>query len=205
MRRSRLASSIVWVGLIGAHTSPADAQAPPPTSPAAVPGPPPVKWFDPFHVGDAFGSRGDDRSTSYPIFEPLRLSLLGPSVPGPSLNGPCADSLSSAGAVTAATPGFTPQYASAIRLVPRLTLYGFSRAGCALDAAVGGGAVYAAPVIDKKLWLVGSAGYILLPTPAGGRPTTGSAASVDAVLLRPDDKSVRFGVGTRGVTVGGTF
>jgi hypothetical protein len=207
MRPSLLAASIAWVGLIGGLGPPAFAQALPPTSAVtAVPGPPPVRWFDPFHVGDALGSPGDDRSMSYDaIFEPLRLSLLGPHVPGPSLSGPCADSLPSAGAVTAAAPGFTPQYASAVRLVPRLTLYGFSRAGCALDAAAGGGAVVAAPVVEKKVFLVGSAGYVLLPTPASGRPTVGSAVNVDAVLLRPNDKSVRLGVGTRGVTFGGTF
>jgi hypothetical protein len=206
MRRYRVASSIAWLALIGGLGPPAFAQTPPLTSPAsAVPGPPPVQWFDPFHVGDALGSLGDDRSMSVAIFEPLRLSLLGPYVPGPSLSGPCADSLPSAGAVTAATPGFAPQYASAVRLVPRLTLYGFSRGGCALDAAMGGGAVYAAPLVDKKVFLVASAGYILLPTPVSGRPTVGSAANVDVVLLRPDNKSVRLGIGTRGVRVGGTF
>jgi hypothetical protein len=202
VRRGYLAA----VGLIAGLARPALAQTPPPTSPVnAVPGPPPVRWFDPFHVGDALGSPGDDRSMSAALFEPLRLSLLGPYVPGPSLNGPCADSLPSAGAVTAATPGFTPQYASAVRLVPRLTLYGFSRAGCALDAAVGGGAVYAAPIVEKKLWLVGSAGYVVLPSPAGRRPTVGSTANVNAVLLRRDDKTLRLGVGTRGVSFGGTF
>jgi hypothetical protein len=203
MRWCRLASSIACAGLIGAYSPAAFAQVP--SAPVAVPGPPPVRWFDPFHLGDALGSPGDDRSMSTALFEPLRLSLLGPYVPGPSLSGPCADSLPSAGAVTAATPGYTPQYASALRLVPRLTLYGFSRAGCALDAAVGGGAVYAAPIVEKKLYLVGSAGYVFLPAPAGARRTASSAANVDAVLLRPDGKSVRLGVGTRGVTVGGTF
>ena len=89
--------------------------------------------------------------------------------------------------------------------MPHLTLYGFSRGGCAVDGALGAGAV--APfAIARRTWLVGSAGVSLLPQngPAGSSVTR-SHASVDLLFERPSGRTVTVGVSTRGLTVGGNF
>jgi hypothetical protein len=189
-----------------AHGDPAGSPSPPPYPTASVPGAPSVRWFDPLRVGDAIAMRQDGQAYGNAIFEPLRLALLAPSVPVGSMLAPCRDSVTSAGSVTASRPGFAPQYASALRLVPRLTLYGFSRGGCAVDTAVGGGMVYAQPIVPQKLWLVGSAGSIFLPRAGSlGAPVARTEARVDALVMRGDQHTMRFGIGTRGVSFGTSF
>ena len=91
-----------------------------------------------------------------------------------------------------------------MQLVPRLTLIGFGRGGRACDAAVGGALVYATP-IRKDIWLVASAGILHLPQALAGTPRATGQARVDLVFAQPKGRSLAVGIGTRGLTFGGTL
>jgi hypothetical protein len=192
-----------------AQTIPTPASAVPVTA-AGVPmmgplvGPPTVTWL--FTQGDANGGRGDTLGPGSIIFEPIRLALLGSAVPGAAGDPECRDSgAESAGTATAGVPRFASQHAAAFQLVPKLTLLGFSRGGCQRDAAAGGALVYATP-IRKDIWFVASAGILHLPhAGAGGAPVTNGQARMDLMFARPKGRSYAVGIGTRGVTFGGTL
>lgn len=81
---------------------------------------------------------------------------IGMNIPG------CNDSAEQSGTATGAVTGFATQRAFAFELVPQLTLLGFSRLGCPVDALVGGGLVYAKP-ISKTISLSFSGGVIYRP------------------------------------------
>lgn len=207
--RASFALSLATFAVAATGSAMAAAQAAPATpvtmtAAATVPGPPPVTWFDPFRIGDTMDPAAGPGGGPTAMFEPLRLGLLAPSVPRAFGEPGCESSLDAAGARTAAYSGVSSQAASALRLVPRLTLYGFSRMGCGVDSAVGGGIVRSVP-LRPKMWLVGSAGMILLPhNGPGGAPVTRTNASVDLLLERPGRRALTVGVGTNGVMFGMT-
>jgi hypothetical protein len=192
-----------------AQTIPTPASAVPVTS-AGVPmmgplvGPPKVTWI--FTQGDANGGRGDTLGPGSIIFEPIRLALLGAAVPGGAGDPECRDNgVESAGTATAGVPGFPAQHAAALQLIPKLTLFGFSRGGCQRDAGAGGALVYATP-IRKDIWFVASAGILHLPHAGpGGAPVTKGHARMDLLFARPKGHSYAVGIGTRGVTLGGSL
>lgn len=173
-------------------------------------GPPVVTWL--FTQGDANGaSRGDALGASSIIFEPIRLALLGSSVPAGAAEPHCRDSVESTGGASAGSPGFAMQHAAGLRvpLIPRLTLIGFSRGGCTFDAGVGGALVYATP-ITKDISLVLSAGIYHVPQGAAvGAVTKTSEVRMDVVFAKPKGRSYSVGVGTgpgiTRVTFGGTL
>ena len=166
-------------------------------------GPPRINWL--FTRGDAPGDHADALGSRSIIFEPIRLSLMGMAVPagGPGADG-CGEAPESTGAATAGTPGFAAQYTAAVKLVPRLTLVGFGRGGRACDAAAGAALVYATP-IRKDVWLVASAGILIVPQARAGTPPSTGQARVDLVFARPRGRSLAVGVGSRGFTFGGTL
>jgi len=93
--------------------------------------------------------------------------------------------------------GFAVQRYTFLHLTPQLVLHGFSMAGCAVDAGMGGGFTYAVP-LRKSLWLVSSAGFYALPTPAGGSPAiVSSAARIDVVKQLAWGRTLSLGLGTR--------
>jgi hypothetical protein len=194
--------------------TPASAQSTPtpasavPLTPSGVPmvgptlGPPRVTWL--FTQGDANGGRGDTLGPSSTIFEPIRLALL--TVPKGFSEPGCKDS--AAGAASASSPGFAMQHAAGLplQLVPKLTLFGFSREGCQLDAGIGGALVYATPVA-KDITFVASTGIFHLPHggPNGTSMTTAEHARIDLVLTRPKGRSYSVGIGQGSNTLSGTI
>jgi len=155
----------------------------------------------------------DDALPSSPtiLFEPLRLGLLS-EVPSMSATEPgCNDRIETTGSFTAAGAGTPMQYARAVPLplAPRLTLVGFSRAGCPIDSAIAGGLTYVVP-LRPSVFFVTSAGALLQP-PYGARPLTiVPQARADIVVDRGDGRSWSFGVKTNrhsgpSLTFGGVF
>ncbi|HEY8075109.1 MAG TPA: hypothetical protein VIF62_13390 [Labilithrix sp.] len=148
-------------------------------------GPPKVSWLGP--PGDANGS-GYDVS-----LEPLRLGLMdeAPLSGDPSCREPYA-----------AAPTY---YGTTLRLVPRLTLAGFSRVGCAMDGAVGGGLVYTVP-IRKSIDLNLSAGAIFAPhTGPNGTPIAATHLRADLVFKRDEGRAWYIGLRKRGIAFGGVY
>jgi hypothetical protein len=195
-----------------AQSTPTPASAVPVT-PAGVPmvgpmlGPPRVTWL--FTQGDANGGRGDALGAGSLLFEPIRLQMLGSAGPSGGGDPACRDNtVESTGTATAGVPGFAMQHAAALQLVPKLTLFGFSRGGCP-NTAAGGAVVFAQP-IRKDVSFVAGAGILHLPHPGLGAPAvTSGQAHMDLVLARPQGRSYSVGVGVRsGVTsllFGGTL
>lgn len=184
-----------------AHAQAAGSSA---TPPPVVLGPPRIDGL--FARGDASGDHADALGSRSIIFEPIRLSLFSMAVPagGSAADTGCGEPVEATGTVTAGAPGFATHYAAAIALVPRLTLVGFSRGGCARDAAAGGALVYATP-LRKDVWLVASAGILHLPQARPGTPPTTGQVRVDVVFARPQGRSYAVGIGTRGITFGGSL
>ena len=207
--------AVAVAGAVGTAAAPARAQSSS-TPASAVPltssglpmvgpllGPPRVTWM--FTQGDANGGRGDTLGPSSIIFEPIRLALLGSAVPVGAADPGCRESVESTGAATAGVPGFAMQHAAAVRLIPKLTLFGFARGGCPLDAGAGAALVYSTP-IRKDIWFVASAGILHLPHAGpGGAPVTTGQARMDLVFARPKGHSYSVGIGTRGISFGGTL
>lgn len=142
------------------------------------------------------------------LFEPLRLALLSEVPPtGRGLPG-CADHLEAAGTATAATFGAPMQSVFAHTLLPRLTLFGFSRAGCPADAVIGGGLVYVVPLRPKVFFVTGL-GTVLQPRIDGQPPVVHAVGRADVVFDRGAGRSLHVGVraGGRapGLTFGGIF
>jgi hypothetical protein len=184
-------------GLVSAHAA---AQQPP------APPVPQVQWLNLGRPGDSSGGAGYFDRTGALQLAPLRLMLLGNHPPHPSTDPYCWDlgTTSSAKAAAFNLLG-TPTRWSA----PRLTLFGFSRDGCVLDRAIGGGVAFVVPM-RQDIFFVASGGAIYLP--AGGpfaTPTGSAAARTDVVFARPDGRSFNIGVSTtRGVpriSFGGIF
>jgi hypothetical protein len=132
---------------------------------------------------------------------PLRLSLSSGFVPLASMFPNCATREEASGN---SFHGWPVQRYTLLPLTPNLVLHGFSSGGCPIDAAVGGGVTYAAP-LSKPWWLVAGAGVY------GASPYTGVPARsrgevrVDLVNAKGDGRSLTVGVGSRGVSIGGTW
>jgi hypothetical protein len=91
--------------------------------------------------------------------------------------------------------GFPLLRAAFLRLIPALTLHGFSSAGCPIDAAVGGGVTQTIP-LRADLSLVASAGMVAQPAIVGLRPAwVESAAGIDLVKQRDNGNALWMGVG----------
>lgn len=133
------------------------------------------------------------------MFAPLRLSLGGGLFSQAGAFSGCDARTDASGN---SVSGFALQRYSFIRLTPQLTLHGFSIAGCAVDAGMGGGLTYTVP-LRKSLWLVASAGTYGQPHFGGGSTFTTSAARVDVVKQLAWGRTLSVGLGTR--AGGGTF
>lgn len=150
--------------------------------------------------------------------EPLRLSLLARHVPHRFGEPGCTDQLEASGTATG-QPGFPLMGAAALGIpvfgrraswrTPRLTLSGFSRGGCAYDAAVGGGATLTIP-LTKTVFFAWGGGAIYLPKAGpGGAAVYEGSVRADVVFQRPGGGAFMVGVGAIGggprVSVGGVF
>jgi hypothetical protein len=179
-----------------------------PVTPAGVPvvgpllGPPRVTVL--FGQGDGNGFAGDTPIPSF-VLDPIRLGLFAADVPVGAADPACRGSLEAAGNATAASGGFALQHAAELRLIPHLTLAGFSRGGCSVDSGVGAALVCAVP-IRKDIWFVASAGILKLPHagPNGASVTT-SQFRADIVFARPAGRSLAVGISNRGLSFGGTL
>lgn len=142
--------------------------------------------------------RGDDLNLRAPrasaLFTPLRLNLTSGLFPVASVLPNCDSRMDASGN---SLNGFATQRYSFLRLVPNLTLHGYSSAGCAVDAGIGGGFTYHA-ALSKNWWLVPSAGMYTLPSPGGASvPLVTSSARVDVVKQLDWGGTLHFGVGLR--------
>lgn len=134
------------------------------------------------------------------LFEPLRLGLMSEIAPMAATEPGCRDTVEMTGSLTAMGPATPMQRVRAVPLGPRLTLVGFSRGGCPIDAAIGGGLTYAVP-LRPSVFFVTSAGALVQP-PFGTRPVTIiPQARADAVFDRGEGRS--WSVGVRTTTRGG--
>ena len=136
-------------------------------------------------------SEKDDEPELSPLaaVTPLRLTLVFDASPiarafpnCPSLEEPSGNTIH----------GFPIQRYTFLPLAPRLTLHGFSSAGCPVDAGVGGGLTYAMPLV-KDTWLVPSIGFYSLPR----RGITSSSARLDLVKSSSDGSSLNVGLGVK--------
>jgi hypothetical protein len=136
---------------------------------------------------------------------PMRLSLLGATFPfAAAMPGDpfgCASRQDPAGN---SSSGFATQNHVFLPLTGRLTLHGFSSVGCPLDAGMGGGVTYAAP-LTRQAWLVASAGVYGQPSALPGVPRTKSDARVDVVFKAYGDRTLGVGVGRQGLKFTGTW
>lgn len=166
-------------------------------------GPPPVRWIG--APGDASGSTGSTAPSSQAIlFEPLRLGLLGDVAPMSAGEPGCADRVEAAGNATASSSGAPMQSLAARTLAPRLTLFGMSRAGCAIDAGMGGGLVYVVP-LRPSVFFVAGFGTLVQP-PYGARPAiVHTQGRADVVFDRGQGRSWSFGLKTTARTAGVSF
>ena len=177
---------------------------------SVTPSRPPVTWIGLGRSGDASGRAGNTDHVGELALEPLRLSLLGnhPWTPLDAMSG-CRDQLADVRSGSAPA-GFMTTYAMNVLggpgrswKMPRLTLFGFSRGGCTLDGAAGGGATFIVPMRQDILF-VASAGAIYLPAtgPAANRASSTSTRA-DVVFRRPDGRSFSLGIGGTSVESGG--
>jgi hypothetical protein len=203
-----VACALVVSSSARAQTIPTPASAIPVTS-AGVPivgpmlGPPTVHWLS--SQGDQSGPAGDTHVPSF-VLDPIRLGLFGEAVPVGAADPGCKSSREAeTGSATAASPGFPMQHVAAVQLVPHLTLTGFARGGCAIDAGMGGALVYAAPV-HKNVWFVMSTGILKVPHSGDiGTSTTHMQLRTDVVFARPAGRAYSVGISNRGVSVGGRY
>jgi hypothetical protein len=144
------------------------------------------------------------------LFEPLRLGLMSDVPPLSATEPGCGDRVEMTGSLTASSAGMPMQFTRSIPipLLPRLTLVGFSRAGCPIDSAIGGGFVNVIS-LRPSIFFVTSAGILAQP-PYGARPwVVHSQVRADIVVDRGEGRSWNFGVTTRksgpAFTFGGVF
>lgn len=143
------------------------------------------------------------------LFEPLRLGLMSDVAPRSATEPGCSERIETTGGATAMTAGTPMQFFTSRPIAPHLTLVGFSRAGCPVDAAIGGGLTYVVP-LRPSVFFVASAGILAQP-PYGARPLIiHSQVRADVVLDRGEGRSWSVGVrSNRGsspsLTFGGIF
>lgn len=151
-----------------------------------------VPIVTPLRGDDLFASRNGP--TVAAAFAPLRLSLTGGLFSQANAFSGCDARTDASGN---SVHGFAVQRYSFVRLAPQLVLHGFSMAGCAVDAGMGGGLTYAVP-LTKSLWLVPSAGLYAQPNWGGGTSALVTAAArVDLVKRLGWGRTLNFGLGTR--------
>lgn len=146
------------------------------------------------------------------LFEPLRLGLMSEVAPLSSTEAGCRDRVEMTGSLTASSAGTPMQFTRAVPLpfTPRLTLVGFSRAGCPVESAIGGGLMYVVP-LRPSVFFVASAGILLQPAYGARALTVIPQARADVVFDRGEGRSWSIGVKTnRGaaspsLTFGGIF
>jgi hypothetical protein len=157
-------------------------------------GPPAVTWLGITGAGDTSSSDDPGRAASLAL-EPIRLGLMGDAPAGGASEGPCErNEPRSFEAATSPTTSF--QSALGVRLVPRLTLFAFSRGGCAFDGAAGGALVFVQP-LAPKVSLVLSAGAIYLPHyGTGGSHEVVQQARADVVFQRSEGRTLSVGIAT---------
>lgn len=156
-------------------------------------------------LGDARGSAGVlDAAT----VEPLRLTLLGEHALTPTSQ--CGDAFVDARAGRSAllqTRAFGGNLLGGTSWrSPRLSLFGFSRAGCAFDGSVGSGIALTLP-LTKTVSIMVSGGAIYLPNPLPGTTnrTVSGAGRIDVVFRRDGGRSFNVGIGNRGMSFGGVW
>lgn len=145
--------------------------------------------------------RSDDSSMSEAAtlpaagaFTPLQLSLVGGLFSQASALPGCASREDASGN---SVNGFALQRYTDLPLTPRLVLHGFSLGGCTVDAGLGGGLTYAAP-LTKSIWLVSSVGFYTLPPLEGARSAVVTqAARLDLVKHLGWGRTLSVGLGTR--------
>lgn len=166
-------------------------------------GPPPVRWLG--APGDASGSPPSGAPSSQAIlFEPLRLGLLGDAHPVWQSEPGCSDHLEATGNATASSAGAPMQLLYARTLLRRLTLFGMSRGGCAVDAGAGGGLVYVVPLRPQVFFVAGFGTFV--QPPYGNRPAmVHSQGRADVVFDRGDGRSWSVGLRTTGRAAGLSF
>lgn len=154
----------------------------------------------PVPADDGLGERGALLPVS--SFTPLRLSLSQGLFPvGSTLPG-CASREDASGN---SVNGFPIERYSYLRLFPRLTLHGFSSGGCSVDAGLGAGLTYQAP-LGNKWWLVSSVGfYTLPPADSALSAVVSTSARLDLVKQLPAGHVLSFGMGTRNRTGAALF
>jgi hypothetical protein len=120
---------------------------------------------------------------------PLRLSLVFDAFPQARSFPECASLEEPSGNTL---NGFPIQRYTFLPVAPRLTLHGFSSAGCPVDAGIGGGLTYAMPLV-KDTWLVPSTGFYSLPR----RGITNVTARIDIIESSSDGRSLNVGLGIK--------
>jgi hypothetical protein len=91
-----------------------------------------------------------------------------------------------------------------VRLVPRLTLVGFSGAGCAGNAGVGATLVYVVPLAPKlSLPLSIGVAYMHRSGAFGNRSFVTPSARADLLFKLPEGRRLDLGFGTAGIWFGG--
>jgi len=134
---------------------------------------------------------------------PLRLSLMSEAFPvGRALgDDPCASHEDAAGN---SIQGFSIQRQTYLPITQQLVLHGFSRAGCPIDAGVGGGLTYSIP-LPSKMWLVASAGAYAQPSVTPGPIQPRPDARLDVILRSTPSSALSLGVGRRGIALTGLW
>lgn len=174
------------------------------TAPVLSTGLPPITWFHPRTTGDS-ASVASDAMGAF-AFEPLRLSLLGEHALVPT--NQCGDQFVDARVggsplLRMGTFGANLVGGSSLRS-PRLSLFGFSRMGCALDGAAGAGFTFTLP-ITRQVAFATSAGAILVPGAPAGSERSSGGVRMGVVFRGSSGRSFNVGIGNRGMTFGGRF
>jgi hypothetical protein len=189
---------VVFLVVCSSATARAQPALPPPKLTVAQPT---VVTFSPTQ-GDTLG--GDAFDPLGPLaLQPLRLGIFS----SPEPQGRAEDCTQSFSSVVEAS-AFGMQNALRVRLLPRLTLYGFTRGGCPRDVAMGGAITYVAP-ISKDVFFVLSGGAIYLPAGPGGTGIASGQIRADLMIRRSGGRAWFVGIGSTGrhtgVTFSGTF
>ncbi len=172
---------------------------------------PQITWIGLGRQGDASGSSGDIDRMGELALEPLRLSLMGNHPLTPV--GGCGDGMAEAWTGASTLPAMRAFGTNLLGggsswKTPRLSLFGFSRVGCALDSAVGGAATFTVPLKPDVAFVL-SAGAIYLPQapPSTIQPNKSSTVRAGIVIRRANGTSFNVGIDTlvRGVSFGGIF
>jgi hypothetical protein len=217
MRVASLAASpafaFAFVLMLLLASSTAHAQQPPLTNNG---GRPPVEWIKLTKADSASGTAGQSDPIGELSLEPLRLSLLGEFVPHPLSEPGCGEHPEAMGSLTGA-PAFPMQRVSALRIFggpsspfkARLSLFGFTRGGCATSAAGGGGLTFTVPLSKSTFFVLGGGAIYLPHAGPGGTSLSSTQARADVVFAREGNRSFTVGVGvvrgTPRVSVGGVF